>query len=97
MSPEAAQASGCVVPGLRHSPRALGALAGVVALAPTEGSSAVGSLWKGMCVCHHRTCHDTEIIRVNQTFHRSGESRLWEEPQQKGMEAAEGSGSVCGC
>lgn len=62
-------------------------------LAPREGSSAVGShqpLWKGMCACHHRTCHDTEIIWVNQIFHRSGESRLWEEPQQKGMGAGRG-------
>lgn len=55
------------------------------------------ALWQGMCVCHHRTCHDTEIIWVNQTFHGSGESRLWEEPSRRGWKQAEGRGSVWGC
>lgn len=76
---------------------------GVVALgpslAPRDGNPAVDfhqPLQKGMCICHHRTCHDTEIIWVNQTFHGSGESRLWEEPQQKGMEAGRGERNCVG-
>lgn len=68
-------------------------------LAPTEGETQLRvptGLYGRECVSVTTRRHDTEIIWVNQTFHRSGESKLWEEPQQKAMEAGRGEQKCAG-